>query len=94
MGMQYDVKSAFATADAAMVPYRTRIKAVFYAVTNAGADVIFYDNASAASGTAALTLPADVAGQHSVYIPGDGILCENGVYLDINGASGVTVFYG
>jgi hypothetical protein len=94
MGMQYDVKSAFATADAAMVPYRTRIKAVFYAVTNAGADVIFYDNAAAASGTAVLTLPADVAGMHSVYIPGDGILCENGVYLDINGSSGVTLFYG
>jgi hypothetical protein len=92
--MQYDVKAAFATADAAMVPYRTRIKAVFFAVTSPGADVIFYDNAAAASGTAVLTLPADVAGQHSVYIPGEGVLCENGVYLDINGASGVTVFYG
>jgi hypothetical protein len=51
MGMQYDVKSAFATADAALVAYRVRIKGVFYAVTTAGADVILYDNASAASGT-------------------------------------------
>jgi hypothetical protein len=50
MGMQYDVKSAFATADAALVAYRVRIKGVFYAVTTAGADVILYDNASAASG--------------------------------------------
>jgi hypothetical protein len=33
MGMQYDVKSAFATADAALVAYRVRIKGVFYAVT-------------------------------------------------------------
>jgi SHS2 domain-containing protein len=41
MGMQYDVKSAFATADAALVAYRVRIKGVFYAVTTAGADVIF-----------------------------------------------------
>jgi hypothetical protein len=79
MGMQYDVKSAFATADAALVAYRVRIKGVFYAVTTAGADVILYDNASAASGTAALTLPCDVAGQYNVYIPGEGILCENGV---------------
>ena len=94
MGMQYDVKSAFATADAALVAYMVRIKGVFYAVTTAGADVILYDNASAASGTAALTLPCDVAGQYNVYIPGEGILCENGVYLDINGASGVTVLYG
>ena len=94
MGMQYDVKSAFAAADAALVAYRVRIKGVFYAVTTAGADVILYDNASGASGTAVLTLPCDVAGQYNVYIPGEGILCENGVYLDINGASGVTVFYG
>jgi hypothetical protein len=35
MGMQYDVKSAFATADAALVAYRVRIKGVFYAVTTA-----------------------------------------------------------
>ena len=84
MGMQYDVKSAFATADAALVAYRVRIKGVFYAVTTAGADVILYDNASAASGTAALTLPCDVVGQYNVYIPGEGILCENGVYLDIS----------
>jgi hypothetical protein len=42
----------------------------------------------------ALTLPCDVVGQYNVYIPGEGILCENGVYLDINSASGVTVFYG
>jgi hypothetical protein len=51
MGMQYDVKSAFATADAALVAYRVRIKGVFYAVTTVGTDVILYDNASAASGT-------------------------------------------
>jgi len=94
MGMQYDVKSTFATDDAALVPARTRLKGVFYAVTSAGTDLVIYDNASAASGTVALTLPCDVAGQHNVYIPGEGILCENGIYLDINGASGVTIFYG
>jgi len=41
-----------------------------------------------------LKLPADVAGQHTVDIPGEGILCENGVFLDINGASSVVLFYG
>ena len=95
MGMQYDVQSAFATADGALVTTRTRIKGVFYSVATGGnSDVVFYDNASAASGTAALTLPTDVAGQFNVYIPGEGVLCENGVYLDINDADGVTVFYG
>jgi hypothetical protein len=94
MAMQYDVKAAFRTTDGALVPYRTRLKGVFYAVTTAGADLIIYDNASAATGAVLLTLPCDVAGQHNVYIPGEGILAENGVFLDINGASGLTAFYG
>jgi len=92
--MQYDVKSTFRTSDGAMVAYRVRLKGVFFAVTSAGADIIIYDNAAAASGNVLLTLPCDVAGQHNVYIPGEGILAENGIFLDINGASGVTVFYG
>lgn len=94
MGMQTDVKAVFASADAALFAARTRIKGVFFAVTTAGTDLIIYDNASAASGTALLTLPCDVAGQYNVVLPGEGILAENGLYLDINGASGVTVFYG
>lgn len=92
--MQYDVKAEFRTSDGALVPYRTRLKGVFYAVTTAGADLIIYDNAAAASGDVLLTLPCDVAGQHNVYIPGEGILAQNGIFLDINGSSGVTVFYG
>jgi len=94
MAMQYDVKAAFRTTDGALVANRTRLKGVFFAVTSAGADIIIYDNASAATGDVLLTLPCDVAGQHNVYIPGEGILAENGIFLDINGASGVTVFYG
>jgi hypothetical protein len=92
--MQYDVKSSFRTTDGAMVAYRTRLKGVFFAVTSPGADIIIYDNASGASGNVLLTLPCDVAGQHNVYIPGEGILAQNGIFLDINGSSGVTVFYG
>ena len=94
MAMQYDVKAAFRTSDGALVASRIRLKGVFYAVTSAGADLIIYDNASAATGDVLLTLPCDVAGQHNVYIPGEGILAENGLFLDINGASGLTAFYG
>ena len=94
MGMQYDVKSYYTGVDRSAYAGRTRIKGVFYAVTTPGANVLFFDNASAPSGTSVLSLPTAVAGQYTVYIPGEGILCENGIYIDINGASGVTVFYG
>ena len=93
--MQYDVKAAYqAGADGAMVEAMTRIKGVFYSVVTAGAAIIFYDNASAASGTVVLTLPASVAGQHTVDVPGEGILCDNGVFVDINGGAAVTLFHG
>jgi len=93
--MQYDVKAAYrAGSNGALVTARTRIKGVFYSVSTVGTAPIFYDNASAASGTAVLTLPADVVGQHTVDIPGEGILCDNGVFVDINGAAAVTLFHG
>jgi hypothetical protein len=95
MAMQYDVKAAFTTVDAAMVTYRTRIKGAYVAVSAAGADpVIFYDNASVASGTVLLKVGANANGCHTVVIPGEGILAENGVFCDTGSSAAVTLFYG
>ena len=95
MAMQYDVKAAFTTGDAAMVAYRTRIKGAYICVSTGGANpVTFYDNASAASGNVLLRLGAGSAGCHTVVVPGEGILAENGVFCDTGDAASVTVFYG
>ena len=95
MTMQYDVKSAYTEVDAAMVTYRTRLKGAYVVVDTGGADpIIFYDNASAASGTVLLKLGAKEAGAHTVVIPGDGIVAANGIYCDIGSAAQVTIYYG
>ena len=94
MAMQYDVQAAYRTSDGALVAGRTRIKGAFIAVSSAGAAAVIYDNASAASGDVLLTIPAAAVGQHSIIIPGEGILAENGVYIDINGVAAITLFYG
>jgi hypothetical protein len=94
MGMQYDVKAAYRATDGALVASRTRIKGAFIAVSTAGTAAVIYDNASAATGDVLLTIPAAAVGQHSVVIPGEGILAENGVYIDINGVAAITLFYG
>lgn len=94
MGMQTDVKSAYRTSDGALVTQRTRIKGAFVAVSSAGAAAVIYDNAAAASGTVLLTIPAAAVGQHTVVVPGEGILAENGVFVDINGLAAITLFYG
>lgn len=95
MTMQTDVKSAYTASNAALTTTRTRIKGVFFAVDTAGASpVIFYDNASAASGTVLLEVSAAVAGAHNVIIPGEGILALNGVFVDKGSSAAVTLIYG
>ncbi len=93
--MQYDVKSAYTESDAAVVPYRTRLKALFFAVASAGTDpIIVYDNASAASGSVLLKVGTTGVGGNTVLIPGEGILALNGLYVDTGDADSVTVLYG
>ena len=95
MAMQYDVKAAYTEADAAMVTYRTRIKGAYVSVGTGGANpIIFYDNAAAASGTVLLKLGVTASGCHTVVIPGEGILAQNGVYCDTGSADAVTLYYG
>jgi hypothetical protein len=82
------------TADGAIFAGRARLKGLTVAVSTAGAALIVYDNASAASGTKVIEVSTAAVGVFNVLIPGEGILAEDGLYLDINGAAGVTAFYG
>ncbi len=91
--MAGDVKTKYLAADGILYAGRTRLKGLHVSVATAGAALIIYDNASAASGTAILTVSAAIAG--SDYLTFDnGIVAENGLYLDINGAAGVTAVFG
>lgn len=93
--MQGDVKAAYTAVDAAVVPYRTRIKALFVPVATAGTDpVVIYDNATTNQGNILLTVGTTAVGGNTVLIPGEGILATNGVYVDTGDADSVTVFYG
>jgi hypothetical protein len=95
MAMQYDVKAAYTASDAAMVAYPVRIKGAYISVTAGGNNpVVFYDNASAASGDVLLRLGVTAAGAHTVVIPGEGIRALNGVFCDTGDAAAVTIFYG
>jgi len=94
--MQTDVESAHTNVSAALHAGRTRLKGVVFTVSGGSPvdHIMFYDNASAASGTVRLELDTNHSGGLSVAIPGEGILFSNGIYCDIGDASSVTVFYG
>lgn len=90
-----DVKATYLDADGVIIAGRTRIKGVVVVVATAGANpVILYDNATAASGSTPLKLSCAIAGPQYVDVPGQGILCDNGIFCDTGSAASVTVFYG
>ena len=77
MGMQYDVKSKYATASGLLIPFRTRIKAFFFgAATSSAGTVGMYDNSSIAGTYARATTTATVtAVKHGLEV-GDSVFLD------------------
>ncbi len=93
---QTDVKSTNLSASGVVIGSPARIKGV-WAVGVAGANTLtFYNNATTNSGSTPLVLniPAGAGGGFWLSIPGEGVLCQNGIYLAMGSSANVTVFYG
>ena len=77
MGMQYDVKSKYATASGLLIPFRTRIKAFFFgaSTTNPGT-VGMYDTASIAGTYARATTTATVTAVNHQLEVGDSVFLD------------------
>ncbi len=89
-----EVHSAHTHISGAMVTTRNRLMGVVVN-TSSGAtgNVIFYDNASAASGRVLLEVDEKAQGTTDIIIPGDGILAKNGVYVSLPAKVTTTIFY-
>ena len=95
MGMQYDVKSKYSASSGVLVDYRARLKAIFFSIETTGTTPInFYDSASTATGTAVFAVGTTGTGGNTVLIPGEGVLFENGIAVNVGDADNVTIFYG
>ncbi len=89
-----DVLSAHTHTSAVLVDRRNRLRGVVVNTSSGGSgDVIFYDNASAASGTVLLEVDEKSVSTVDIIIPGDGILAKNGVYASLPSNVSVTIFY-
>lgn len=89
MSMQYDVKSAqLATSE--QVSGRVRIKGI---LISAGSGAVI-DLKNGSGGNTVFGSNPVTAGNVYVAIPGEGILCENGIYANTVTNADITVFYG
>jgi hypothetical protein len=93
--MQYDVKSVRLSADGQAVNYRVRVKAI-YGVSGASAGSVKFYNGTDTSGTLLIDIDTPVGTGNNFYmmIPGEGVLFETGVYVDVTNITGVTIYYG
>ena len=89
-----DVLSAHAHTSAALINRRCRLRGVVINTSSGGSgDVVFYDSASAASGTVLLEVDEKAQSTVDIIIPGDGILAKNGVYVLLPSNVTATIFY-
>jgi len=95
MSMQYDVKSTAIAASAtnsAVFAGPARIKGLLVSVPLAGGTMTLQDGSG---GTVKFSFVAPaVAGAVNVVVPGEGILCNSGIYATTPANMTVTVFYG
>ena len=93
--MQTDVKAAHIDASGVIFAGPTRVKGFSISPGGTAGEVIFYDNASAASGTVRLTLNVSTnQALDSLAIPGEGIRFDVGVYVSMPASTHLTVYYG
>ena len=95
MSMQTDVKSTAIAAgqtNAAVFAGRARIKGLLVSVPTAGGTMTL-QNGSGGAVRFSFVAPA-VAGAVNVVVPGEGILCESGIYATTPAGMTATVFYG
>lgn len=95
MAMQYDVKAATRTDDGSMYGARTRVKGLLISPTpgSAGA-VVLKDGGSSGVVRLTVNVASGATSPFPVLIPGEGILFDTDVYLDLTTVTSVTVFYG
>lgn len=93
--MQTDVKStaiAAAATNSAVFAGSARIKGLLVSVPSAGGTMTLQDGSG---GTVKFSFVAPAAaGAVNVIVPGEGILCKNGIYATTPANMTVTVFYG
>jgi len=93
MTMQTDVKSVTGTVDGELVAVRSRVKAMTITCTTTAGSVVLKDGGVSGASKLTINTPG-VAEIFNILIPGEGVLFENTIYLDVTNVSSVTVFHG
>ena len=95
MTMQYDVKSAYAgTFPAQLVSSRCRLKQMVLVGNGTAGTIIVYDGTDNTGPIVWQQKTSSGVQPFQVLVPGEGILCQTGIYVAVTNITSVTVCYG
>ena len=92
--MQTDVKATHLNASGVIYAGRCRVRGYQIAPGGSAGQIDFYDNATTNSGNINLSVDTTTnTAIISTLIPAEGILFQNGVYVNLPASTKITVFY-
>ena len=95
MTMQYDVKSAYTgTIPAQLYTGRTRIKQIVLVGSGTAGSLVIYDGTSTSDPVVWQQKTSTGVQPFQILVPGEGFLCQNGIYVSGSNLTSVTVIYG
>jgi len=92
--MQTDVKSAHLTTSGTAFNGRTRLKSVSYRGNASDGFIKFRDGGSGGSVLCELDVGTSDSFTIYVLIPGEGVLFQTSLYVELSNVSAITTFYG
>ncbi len=102
MGMQTNVLASQARTDDGVLNNfagnaigRARVKGI-YIVPGASAGSVVFKDGSTSGGTTKMTINTVASATQPTYLlmPGEGVVLDNGIYVDVTNIGSVMVFYG
>jgi hypothetical protein len=93
MSFASDLQSVTRAGDAQMINGRTRVQAIYFVSTGSAGYVRLYDGTdSSTDPVTTVASPASV-GATDLILPDAGLLFKQGVYMDLNNVTSVTLYF-
>jgi len=91
MGFSSDVKVVTKTADASAVVGRTRLQGLYFTNTGTASSFTLRDGTVVGADAVMTIVTPGAAGASDIIIPNDGVLFQNGIYIDVADANVTSV---
>jgi hypothetical protein len=93
MSFASDLQSVTRTGDAQMINGRTRVQAIYFVSTGSAGYVRLYDGTDSSTDPVTTVASPAAVGATDLILPDAGLLFKQGVYMDLNNVTSVTLYF-